>query len=65
MTHTTTVPKPAIAALVVAELLSAGLAWRDLSRRTDDQIRGPKTGWRVFITVNPGNSLVYWALARR
>jgi hypothetical protein len=41
------------------------LAWRDLAQRRDDQVRGTKTGWRVFITTNPGNSLAYWALGRR
>lgn len=65
MTPTITVPKPAIAALVVGEFLSAGLAWRDLSRHTDDQVRGPKAAWRLFIALNPGNSLAYWAFARR
>lgn len=65
MTRTITVPKPAIVGLVLGELVSAGFAWRDLSRRTDDQVRGPKTSWRVFITLNPGNSLAYWAFARR
>jgi hypothetical protein len=60
-----TVPKPVIAGVVAAELASAMLAWRDLARRTDDQVRGPKTGWRIFVTLNPGNSLAYWALGRR
>jgi hypothetical protein len=59
------IPKPLVAGVVAAELTSAVLAWRDLAHRRDDQVRGTKTGWRVFITLNPGNSLAYWALARR
>lgn len=58
-------PKPLLVALVAAELISAALAWRDLAHRTNDQTRGAKTGWRVCITLNPGNSLTYWALGRR
>jgi hypothetical protein len=51
--------------LVAVEVVSAGLAWRDLSRRGDDQVRGHKKAWRVFIVLNPGNSFVYWISGRR
>jgi hypothetical protein len=33
--------------------------------RSDDQVRGRKNLWRVFITVNPGNSIVYWLAGRK
>ena len=59
------VPKPALIGLVAAEIISAALAWHDLARRGDDQVRGSKSGWRLFITLNPGNSLAYWAIGRR
>jgi hypothetical protein len=52
--------KPVIAVVVVAQMVSCALAWRDLAQRSDDQVRGRKNLWRVFITVNPGNSIVYW-----
>jgi len=52
-------------AVVVPEVVLAVLAWRDLARRTDDQVRGHKNFWRAFVTVNPGNSLVYWLVGRR
>jgi len=59
-------PKPALLAIVVlVEVVSAAVAWRDLARRSDDQVRGKKNIWRAFITVHPGNSLVYWAVGRR
>jgi hypothetical protein len=52
-------------AIVVAEIVSAGLAWRDLARRSDHQVRGKKNFWRAVIAINPGNSLVYWVVGRR
>jgi len=58
--------KPAMLAIVVlVEVVSTGLAWRDLARRSDDQVRGKKIIWRAFMTVHPGNSFVYWAVGRR
>jgi hypothetical protein len=57
--------EPLLAGVVAVELASAALAWRDLARRTDDQVRGKKPLWRVFITMNPGNSLFYWVFGRR
>jgi hypothetical protein len=58
-------PKPALLAIVILEVVSAAMAWRDLARRSDDQIRGKKNVWRAFVTIHPGNSLVYWAVGRR
>jgi hypothetical protein len=65
MNRSINLPKPLLVGLVATELVSAVFAWRDLAHRDDDQIRGAKTGWRVFITLNPGNSLAYWAVGRR
>jgi hypothetical protein len=45
--------------------VAATLAWRDLARRNDGQVRGSKNLWRLFISMNPGNSVFYWALGRR
>ncbi len=53
MNRTIHVPKPAVVGLITAEMISAALAWRDLGRRTEDQVGGTKTGWRLFITLNP------------
>jgi hypothetical protein len=57
--------KPVLVAVVAGEVVSAVLAWRDLSRRSQSQLRGNKTAWRISIAVNPGNSLAYWAFGRR
>ncbi len=51
--------------VVPIQVFLAVLAWRDMSRRTDAQIRGTKRLWRVFVLLNPGNSLLYWLLGRR
>jgi hypothetical protein len=57
--------KLALTVLAVVEVVSATLAWRDLSHRPDDQVRGNKRLWRLIISLNPGNSLFYWAVGRR
>jgi hypothetical protein len=54
-----------LAIVVLGEVVFAVLAWRDLARRSDDQVRGKKNVWRAFITIHPGNSLVYWVVGRR
>ena len=56
--------KQLLAVLVVGEIGSAVLAWRDLDRRRDSAIRGRKQVWRIAMLANPGNSLAYWALGR-
>jgi hypothetical protein len=50
---------------VAAQVISAALAWRDLAQRSQSQVRGPKNLWRVIVTINPGNSIAYWLIARR
>ncbi|HTT88542.1 MAG TPA: hypothetical protein VMF65_03250 [Acidimicrobiales bacterium] len=57
--------KMALAVLAAVEVVVAALAWRDLARRPDAQVRGNKNLWRLFIGMNPGNSLFYWVLGRR
>jgi len=58
-------PRPAIAMLAVATTVSGTLAWRDLNRRSPGQVRGSKRLWRILLTLNPGNSALYWLLGRR
>jgi hypothetical protein len=59
-------PKPALlAALVVVDVVAAIFAWRDLNRRSDDEVRGSKRLWRVVIVANPGNSFAYWVVGRK
>ncbi|MGC4112029.1 MAG: hypothetical protein QM747_16770 [Nocardioides sp.] len=57
-------PKEVVVAVVAVEAVSAAFAFRDLARRSDEQVRGPKLLWRILIGINPGNSLAYWVLGR-
>jgi hypothetical protein len=45
---------------VVAVQVDVALSWRDTARHIDDQVRGNKTICRVFVSINPGNSIVHW-----
>ena len=54
-----------VLAVVAVEAALAALAYRDLAGRSQDEVRGPKTLWRIFIGINPGNSLLYWFVGRR
>jgi hypothetical protein len=58
-------PREVVIAVVAVETVSAVLAYRDLARRTDDQVRGPKGLWRIVMALNPGNSIAYWVFGRR
>ncbi len=58
-------PKEVVVAVVAVQAVSAAFAFRDLARRSDEEIRGPKLLWRIIIGINPGNSLAYWLLGRR
>jgi hypothetical protein len=57
--------KLVLAIVVPLEIVSAALAWRDLAHRDDRDLRGSKRFWRLFVVINPGNSVVYWLLGRR
>jgi hypothetical protein len=57
--------KVLVTVVVPIQVFLAVLAWRDMSWRTDAQIRGTKRLWRVLVLLNPGNSLLYWLLGRR
>jgi hypothetical protein len=54
-----------LAIIVPIEILFAVLAWRDLAGRTEDEVRGNKNLWRVFVSINPGNAVIYWLFGRR
>lgn len=51
--------------IVPIEVICAVLAWRDLARRADNEVRGSKRAWRVFVSLNPGNAVIYWLFGRR
>ena len=56
---------PVLLAIVGAEVVLATAAWRDMSKRSDNQVRGGKRFWRVFVLLNPGNAVLYWIAGRR
>ena len=57
--------KKALLIIVPFEVVAAVLARRDLSRRSDPEVRGSKRFWKVFVVLNPGNALLYWLIGRR
>lgn len=57
--------KYVLAVLVAVEVISATLTFRDLKRRSAEEIRGSKRFWRIVSLVNPGNSIAYWVFGRR
>jgi hypothetical protein len=54
-----------LAILIPIEICLAVLAWVDMSKRADSEVRGRKAIWRAFVVINPGNALFYWLFGRR
>jgi len=50
---------------VVVQLVIGVLTLRDISRRSADQVRGPKWLWRIVGTANTSGSAAYWLFGRR
>jgi hypothetical protein len=57
--------KRILLAVIVAHLIIAKLTWRDLRRRPDVAVRGPKGLWRTWSFLNTTGSLAYWTIGRR
>jgi hypothetical protein len=51
--------------LVVAQVSVTTITWRDFSRRSAEQLRGPKWFWRLFTGIQMGNSAVYSLVGRK
>jgi hypothetical protein len=54
--------------LVVALVIHAvvlTITWRDLRRRPDSAVRGPKPAWAMASGLNTMGSLAYWFFGRR
>jgi hypothetical protein len=58
-------PIKVITAVAPVHGLIAFLTWRDLNRRPDDLIRGPKRVWRIASAMNTAGSAAYWIIGRR
>ena len=51
--------------VLVVHLVLARFTLRDLRRRSDSAVRGPKRLWRVWAITNTTGSLAYWTFGRR
>lgn len=50
---------------VAVQAVIAALTVRDINRRPDEAIRGPKRLWRLLGTVNTTGSAAYWIVGRK
>ncbi len=57
--------KAGLIAAALVELVITTTAMRDLSRRSRDQVRGPKWLWRLVSIIQPVGPIAYLALGRR
>ena len=57
--------RPVLVVLVFLHIIVTTITLRDLSRRRDAQLRGPRLFWRLFIPLQMGNSAIYWLVGRR
>ena len=51
--------------VLVVHVLLARVTLRDIRRRPESAVRGPKRLWRVWSTMNTTGSLAYWLVGRR
>jgi hypothetical protein len=56
--------RPVLIGLVILHIIVTAFTLRDLSQRSDAQIRGPRWFWRVAAPLQMGNSAAYWLLGR-
>lgn len=49
----------------LVELALTAVAMRDLSKRSADEVRGPKWIWRLVSLVQPVGPILYLVLGRR
>ncbi len=57
--------KRVVVVALVIHLVVLTLTWRDLDRRPQAAVRGPKRLWRLAATMNTSGSLAYWLFGRR
>ena len=65
MTHPQKPPLLLIVPALIVHVTFWVLTWRDLSRRTDAEVRGSRVLWRIASALNSLGSLGYWTLGRR
>jgi len=54
-----------LAVAIPAHIVVTAFTWRDLRRRTPEQVRGSKRFWQVVSGANTLGSLLYFALGRK
>jgi hypothetical protein len=54
-----------LAVVLVIHVILLRLTWRDLRKRPDDAVRGPKRLWRLASSLNTSGSVAYWLFGRR
>jgi len=57
--------RPVLVALIVLHIVVTAITLRDLSHRSDAQVRGPRWFWRAFTPLQMGNSAIYWLAGRK
>ncbi|MFC7403786.1 hypothetical protein [Georgenia alba] len=50
---------------VLAQLVAGPLTLRDISRRRDRQIRGPRLLWQIWAGTNLLGVAAYWTVGRK
>jgi len=50
---------------LVAQAAVAPVILRDLQKRSDDELRGPRTLWRLWGSTNLLGAAVYWFYGRK
>lgn len=57
--------KRVLVVALVIHVIMLRFTWRDLSRRPDAAVRGPKRLWRLASLLNTSGSVTYWLFGRR
>ena len=51
--------------LMIAQAVIGTFTVRDISQRSDDEVRGPKLLWKIWGGTNMLGSALYWLFGRR
>ena len=58
-------PLRAVLLYLPVHFLVAAVTWRDIGRRSPQQLRGSKRLWRVASALNTLGAVAYWLAGRR
>jgi hypothetical protein len=54
-----------VLSLLPVHALVAAATWRDIERRPAGALRGPKTMWKLWSSLNTAGAGAYWLIGRR